>query len=112
MMVSKTKGGQSYLEKLVAIQIKEAALPEPVRQHKFWPGRQFAFDFAWPEVNLALEVEGGLGNPRSGHRSYNGIHRDIKKGNEALLLGWRVLRVTTTDVNEKKVVELIRRAMR
>lgn len=65
-------------------------LQPPEREHRFHPTRKWRFDFAWPSHKLAVEVEGGGGR----HHSFAGHHADCDKYNEAVRLGWRVMRFT------------------
>lgn len=78
----------------------------------FHPTRRWRFDFSWPEEKLALEVEGALWVPRSGHRTATGVMRDIEKGNAAILLGWRVLRATTEMVKNGEALKLVETMLR
>ncbi len=102
----------SELELQVEAQLKQSGLPKFEREHRFHPTRKWRFDFSWPEIHLALEIEGGVYSARSGHRSYAGTQRDIEKYNEATLLGWRVVRVSRPQVDNDEVVTLIKRAMK
>jgi len=34
--------------------------PEPVREYRFHPKRKWRFDFAWPDCQVAVEIEGGV----------------------------------------------------
>lgn len=61
-------------------------------EYRFHPTRAWRFDYAWPTRHIALEVEGGL-HIRGRHVRALGYLRDLEKYNEALRLGWRVLRV-------------------
>lgn len=61
-----------------------------VREYEFLPGRKFRADFAWPELGVLVEVEGG--SFRSRHREAAGFARDLEKYNGAALLGYLVLR--------------------
>lgn len=72
-----------------------AALPEPVREHRFHPTRQWRFDFAWPDLRIAVEIDG-----RGRHQTVDGARKDMAKHNAAVLLGWRVLRFPATDKAE------------
>jgi len=99
------KKSPSELEGLFARQIKTAGLPRPRREYKFLPDRRFKFDFAWVRLRVAVEIEGGLGRPRSGHRSYAGVTRDIEKGRLALLAGWKMLRFTSKDVRDGLAIQ-------
>jgi len=77
----------------------------PVAEYKFALslGRDFRFDWAWPDYLVALEVEGGM-FARGRHVQAAGVRRDMDKYNSAILLGWAVLRclpeqLTTTALD-------------
>ena len=87
-------------------------LPAPVTEHRFHPSRKWRFDYAWPDVKVALEVEGGVWTGGR-HTSSTGFLKDMEKYNAAATLGWVILRFTPQDLNKittfetvKKVVEL------
>lgn len=91
---------------------KGYGLPEPVREHRFWPGRKFAFDFAWPDSFVALEVEGGLFLSGGGrHNRGASMRKDMEKYNEAAVRGWIVLRVTPEQLKKNMTYELLQRAI-
>lgn len=81
-----------------------------LREFRFHPSRRWRFDFAWSEQKLALEVEGGIwvagAHTRGAH-----FTSDCEKYNEAVLLGWRVLRVTSDMVLKGRATELVRHAL-
>lgn len=78
--------------------------PEPVTEYRFHPSRRWRFDFAWPKLRLAVEIEGGLYHGRGGgHVSVNGFIGDCEKYNAATLLGWRVLRYTERCLRQRPV---------
>lgn len=83
----------------------------PQREYRFHPTRRWRFDFAWPSIKLAMEIDGGTWAGKSGHNSGAGIARDIEKINEAVILGWRVLRATTNMAKSGEALMLVRRAM-
>lgn len=60
---------------------------EIVGELEFHPTRGWRFDWAFPAIKLAVEVE-GFGR----HQTYTGYRGDCEKYNAALLHGWRVLR--------------------
>jgi len=99
--------GKSKLEdKLVRI-LDNAGVPAYQREHRFHPTRRWRFDFAWPEHKLAVEVEGGAWTGGR-HTRGNGFVADCDKYNAATVLGWRVLRYTTSHLrDELAVVEQI-----
>lgn len=78
--------------------------------HAYRRGRAWRFDFAWPDLMLACEVEGGTW-AGGRHTRGAGFQADTEKHNAAVLLGWRVLRVTGQDVNDGTAIELIERAL-
>lgn len=68
-----------------------------VREHRFARqlGREWRFDFAWPDRKLALEFEGLVFYGAGGrHQRAVGYEADLEKYNTALLLDWKVLRVS------------------
>ena len=66
--------------------------PDAEREYRFSPARRWRFDFAWPDIKLAVEIEG-----RGRHQTVVGYRSDCDKYNEAVRLGWRVLRFPATD---------------
>ena len=86
---------KSYLEEITSERIRWLGYLLPEREYKFHPERKWRFDFAWPEKMIAIECEGGIW---SGGRHTRGIGfiNDCEKYNEATILGWRILRVTTS----------------
>jgi hypothetical protein len=82
-------------------------LPLPERQAKLIPGRKFAFDFAWAEQRLAVEVQGGIFLPKGAHTSGPGVTRDCEKGALAMLAGYRPLSVTGEHVRSGRALAWI-----
>jgi very-short-patch-repair endonuclease len=72
----------------------------PEREFKFHPERRWRFDFAFPDRNLAVEVE-GIGR----HQTIGGFKKDAEKYNAAALLGWMVLRYTTDMVISGRAID-------
>lgn len=75
-----------------------------VRQFKFHPVRKWAFDFAWPQRKVALEVDGGV-HTGGRHTRGAGFTEDCVKANTALIMGWRVLRATGDQVKSGQALE-------
>lgn len=89
-------------------------LPEGMREYRFAESlkRGWRFDFAWPEVKVALEVEGGQWSRNVGrHQRGKGMEKDIEKYNMAALLGWLVIRATTDMVNDNRAADVVRAAL-
>lgn len=63
-----------------------------VREHRFHPTRLWRLDFAFPSVKLGVEIDG-----RGRHQTVAGVRADCEKMNEAIRLGWRVMRFPATD---------------
>lgn len=92
-------------------QCKMGGLPVPVREYKFGATRGWAFDCAWPDRMIALEVDGATwANGR--HTRGSGWLKDQEKLNEAAILGWRVLHVTPEQVNDWSAFGLVERVLR
>lgn len=68
----------------------------PARQLRFTEDTKHTFDFAWPASALAVEID-GFGR----HQTYTGFRADCRKGNSALVLGWRVLHFVPADIREE-----------
>ena len=92
---------QSELEDIMAQAIEDAGLPAPQRQYRFHVTRKWRFDFAWPAQRLAVEVDGGqfvMGR----HGRGGALNAESEKLEAALLLGWRVYKVPTKWVRDRK----------
>lgn len=83
-------------------------------EYQFHDTRKWRFDLAWPSEKLAVEVDGG-GFVNGRHSRGTGIEKDCEKYAEAMLLGWRVLRVTPRQVKTgqalKWIEQLIQRSV-
>lgn len=91
------------------LQIRAVGLPMPIEEHRFCK-RRWRFDLAWPDRKLAVEIEGGVWSSGR-HTRGKGFTQDCTKYNEAVLLGWRVLRVTTDMVNDGTALIFVERAL-
>lgn len=97
-------------EETLALHIRAAKLPTPEREYHFAPGRKYRADFAYPDAKLLIEVEGGTWiNGR--HNRGIGFERDCEKYNLAALLGFRVVRFTTTMVSDGSAVRALERLL-
>lgn len=97
-------------EEMFALQIRAVKLPEPEREYRFAPPRRWRFDFAWPAEKLAVEVEGGHWSGGR-HTRGAGFESDCEKYAEALLRGWRTLRVTTGMVKDGRALQWLQKAL-
>jgi hypothetical protein len=102
------------LETMLWRRMAEAGLPEPVKEYRFAEsiGRQWRFDGAWPDLKVAVEVEGGIWAPEPGrHNRGSGMEEDCRKYNAAALLGWNVIRVTERIIKSGEACETLRKAL-
>lgn len=98
------------LERILRWHLKAAGLDDGLEEQvRFDPVRRWRFDFAWPAERLAVEVDGGL-YIRGAHSRPAGQLRDMAKQNEAVLAGWRVLRVTRDHLASGEALGWIARA--
>lgn len=81
--------------------------PQPKPEYKFAPGRKCAFDLAFIDQKLAVECEGNQ------HRTKDRFFADIEKYNLATLLGWRVLRASSSMLRDQPqaFVDMVRQAL-
>ena len=99
----------SALEETLALQILVMKLPAPVREYKFHPVRRWRLDFAWPEIMLAVEVEGGGWMTKSRHTSGAGFRSDMDKYHAAMDLGWTIYRCDGALINDGRAVALVQK---
>lgn len=109
------RAGSRYeleLQRLMEIE----GVPAPTLQHAFARhlGRQFRFDFAWPERMVAVEVDGGrwlVRRGKDGRPVPVGFHNhvdDYRKLNLAARLGWRIMRFMPEMIRSGEAVQEIR----
>ena len=98
----------SFLEIVLLAEIEQNNLPKPEREYRFHPKRKWRFDFAWPEIKAAVEVEGGIWITGR-HNRGQGFIDDCEKYNEAALLGWTVLRFPGDWVADGQAIKYLER---
>ncbi len=98
----------SVLESRLVRLLRTARLPMPHREYPVMGGA-YRLDFAWPEVKLAVELDG-----YAAHASLMAFRDDRSRQNDLVLAGWTVLRFTWKDVRDRPadVTRLIRAVMR
>lgn len=97
----------SYLEQQFERSIDRNQLPQPVREYRF---KRWRFDFAWPQLKVAVEVDGGtfFGGD---HVRGKGYQRDCLKNNAAQVEGWAVLRADREMVGTDQFADTVRRML-
>lgn len=81
-------------------------------------GRRWAFDVAWRQYMVAVEIDGVAVKRLAGrlvvlgrHASIDGIRGDNEKINAAIQLGWSVLRFLQDEVKPKRAIETTMRVL-
>ncbi len=77
-------------------------IPAPEREYKFMPDRKFRIDFYWPDVKLAVEIEGGVWT-RGRHTRGSGFIRDAEKYNLMTEHGIALLRYTPSGIDFEQI---------
>lgn len=81
-----------------------------VRELRFDPTRRFRFDYAQPDLRIAVEVDGGVW--RYGrHNRPEGYIRDMEKMTLAASQGWLVLHFTPEDAFSATAIEAVKRTV-
>lgn len=103
----------SALEEAMLFQMRAVGIPPPQREFRFAPPRRWRMDYAWPEILLYLEVEGGTWVTGGGRHSRGvGMRGDAEKYNAAALLGWTCLRATTDMVKDGSALAAVEQAFK
>lgn len=87
--------------------IKSSCLPKPTMEFRFHPTRRWRADYAWPDYMLLLEIEGGVFN-NGRHVRGVGYENDCVKYNSAIMMGYTLLRFTTSQVKSGYAIELLK----
>lgn len=99
----------SELEEMMELQIRAIGLPQPVAQLMFAKSikRKWLFDFSWPEIMFAVEVQGGQWRRKGAHNTGTAMNRDCEKLANAVIMGWTVLQVTGDQVRNGQAIEWV-----
>lgn len=98
--------GDSDLESRVLRLLVAHGLPIPRQQVRVaLPGRRCYIDLAYPPIMLAIEIDSW-----SYHRYRSEFDGDRAKGNELVLLGWHVVRITD-GMSDAEIIDFIGRAL-
>jgi very-short-patch-repair endonuclease len=99
--------GRSEGEEILAWELTAAKIPFE-RQVQVTATRKWTFDFVLGP-RFAVEVEGGAYS--GGHKRGAAADTDAEKFNHCALAGWKVLRFTTSMVNDGRAMEVIKQAL-
>lgn len=119
----------SNLEERFDFQIRAFKLTAPEREYRFaahavgGPGKglrirleeaglkDWKMDFAWPDIKLAVEIEGGIW-VGGRHNRGGGMIEDMRKYNAAALMGWKVLRFDGSAIRSGAAINTVRPLIR
>ena len=96
----------SKYEEELALQIRLTKLEPPKREHRFHDERRWRFDFAWPHLLFAVEVE-GITHQGGRHQRVEGFENDLEKYQSAMLRGWTVYRCSQAMVKSGSALQTI-----
>ncbi len=83
-------------------------LPIPVAEYEFAPPRKWRADYAFPELDVLVEIEGGA-FIHGRHTRGTGFENDCEKYAEAICRGWFILRVTPKMVEDGRLFGWLKR---
>ena len=108
------KSKKSQLEKKLYDQIVDAGFPLPVcaftgdgKQYRFYPGRLWRMDFAWPDLKIGIECQGGLWAGK-GHGGGTAYRNDRIKSAYAQFGGWIYLEASTDMIRDGMAIDLLK----
>jgi very-short-patch-repair endonuclease len=76
---------------------------EPVKEYRFYPERRWRIDYAWPDIKLAVELEGGV-FIYGRHTRPTGFVKDMEKYNMLTQCGWRLLRYQPKKIDIEQIL--------
>ena len=82
----------SYLEEEFIRMLDQSRVSGFVRQHRFAPPRQWRLDFAWVDIKLGVEIDGGIYR-KLGHQTLKGMLNDAEKAEALLQRDWTLYRI-------------------
>lgn len=92
------------LDDSLAFQFKVLKIEGLKREYKFHPKRKWRFDFANTDKKIAIECEGGI-HSGGRHVRAKGFEGDCEKYNEAVKMGWRILRFTSNMIQSGQAIK-------
>lgn len=84
---------------------------EYVREYEFAESieRKWKFDFAWPDLRVAVAIDGGKYAYRGGRHATD---EDKEKCNQGVIMGWYILHFSSTMLNDPmEVCRIVKRLL-
>ena len=115
---------KSVLEAMLFLQIKALKLPMPVQEYRFHQKRKWRLDFAWPELGIAAEVEGGttpfyttqkgqrVRVEKGRHVTPEGFEGDCEKYNAITESGMALYRFTGKMIKDGRAIKQLQRVLK
>jgi very-short-patch-repair endonuclease len=97
----------SRLEDEFLMQLRAHKIVGYTMEYRFHSTRRWRFDFAWILKGVAVEIEGGTWSGGR-HTRGDGYEKDCEKYNEAVLMGWKVLRFTSSMIKNGMAIDMTR----
>lgn len=106
--------GLNSAERALCLQMLAVEL-EFETEYRFHPTRRWRFDFASPELMLAVEVEGitCFGKNKDGslklgrHQTAKGYEGDLQKYDAAMQMGWTIYRCSPAMIKSGQAIKTI-----
>lgn len=95
---------------LLQAQLRGSGLPEMQMEYRFHPLRKFRFDGAYPDLHIAVEIQGGVWI-QGQHTRGKGYMRDMEKHNLATQFDWKLYYYTPDQVQDGIAVSQLREAI-
>lgn len=101
------------MDKTLLRLIDELNLPSPQKEYKPGTVRKYKLDYAWPDIKVGIELNGGIFMKKGGHNSISGLLRDYERMNYLQILGWLIIQFDPSMMrNDLYVKEVITKALR
>ena len=81
-----------------------------VKEHRFHPTRRWRIDFAFLDIKLACEIEGGVFN-YGRHIRPTGFLKDMEKYSALTEMGWRLLRYEPKHIDYEQILRVYKTLM-
>lgn len=108
---SQAKAKREKFQIMLMGQIMERGLPKPQTEYRFHPERRWRLDFAWPELFILVEVDGGV-YTNGRHTRGKGYEQDAIKLAEAASMGYLTFRFSTGQVSKGIAIHYIEKTIR
>ena len=107
LLTKRKNAGSPALDLFVEVLKDRIPGVEVQKEYRFHSVRKWRFDYAFPSLKVAVEVDGGIWTGGR-HNMPVGYINDMEKLNTAASMGWLVLRITTDDRFHIKSLNLIK----